>query len=75
VVRGWALTDQATGAVQDLLGALAVTVSGQRGLPSPAARRAATVSGAIPAVPLPDGYSLPGRYVPQPAYVTDTVLP
>lgn len=75
VVRGWALTDQATGAVQDLLGALAVAVSGQRGLPSPAARRAAAVSGAIPAAPLPDGYSLPGRYVPQPAYVTDTVLP
>ena len=65
VVRGWELTDQPTGAKQDLLGALAVSVSGQRGLPSPAAR---------PAAPLPDSYSLPGRYVPQPAYVTDTVL-
>ena len=65
VVRGWKLTDQPAGAEQDLLGMLAVTVSGQRGLPSPAARRAAS---------LPDGYPLPGRYAPQPAYVTDTAL-
>ena len=74
VVRGWELTDQPTGTEHDLLGALAVTVSGERGLPSPAARRAAKASGAIPAAPLPGGYALPGRYVPRPAYVADTVL-
>ena len=73
VVRGWELTDQPTGTEQDLLGALAVTVSAERGLPIPAARHAAGASGAIPAAPLPDGYSLPGRYVPQSAYVAGTV--
>ena len=74
VVRGWELTDQPTGTEQDLLGALAVTVSAERGLPIPAARHGAGASGAIPAAPLPDGYSLPGRYVPQPAHVAGTVL-
>ena len=61
VIRGWELADEATGASQDLLGALAVTVSADRGVPSPAARRAAAAGGAIPAAPLPGGYSLPGR--------------
>jgi hypothetical protein len=51
VVRGWELTDQPTGTEQDLLGALTVTVSAHRGVPSPAARRAAEASGA--AVPAP----------------------
>ena len=41
VVRGWELADQPTGTEQDLLGALAVTVSADRGVPSPRARRAA----------------------------------
>src|ERR1700742_394594 len=63
VVRGWELADEATGATQDLLGALAVTVSADRGVPSPAARRAAAAGGAIPAAPLP-GY--PGHMVPEP---------
>jgi hypothetical protein len=61
VVRGWELADQPTGTEQDLLGTLAVTVSADRGVPSPTARRAAEASGAIPAAPLPGGYSLPGR--------------
>jgi hypothetical protein len=59
VIRGWELADQPTGTKQDLLGALAVTVSADRGVPSPTARRAAEASGAIAAAPLPGGYSLP----------------
>src|ERR1700761_390658 len=51
VVRGWELTDQPTGTEQDLLGTLAVTVSAHRGVPSPAARRAAEASGAAGAAP------------------------
>jgi hypothetical protein len=74
VVRGWELADQPTGTQQDLLGTLAVTVSAERGVPSRAARRAAAASGAAPAAPRPDGYSIPGPYVPQPADVADTVL-
>jgi hypothetical protein len=74
VVRGWELTDQPTGTQQDLLGTLAVTVSTERGVLSPAARRAATASGTVPAVPRPDGYSIPSPYVPQPADAADTVL-
>jgi hypothetical protein len=70
VVRGWELADEPTGATQDLLGALAVTVSADRGVPSPAARRAAA-SGAIPAAPLP-GH--PGGVVPEPAFAPDTVV-
>jgi hypothetical protein len=82
VVRGWELADQATGTEQDLLGALAVTVSADRGVPSATARRAAEFSGAVPASPLPGGYSLPDRRpdhprpdraVPQPAQAADTV--
>jgi len=69
VVRGWELADQPTGTEQDLLGALAVTVSANRGVPSPAARRAAAASGAIPATPLPGG-----RVVPEPAFAPDTVV-
>src|SRR6201996_1399836 len=74
VVRGWELTDQPTGTQQDLLGTLAVTVSIERAVPSPAARRAAAASGTGRAVPRPDGYSIPGPYVPPPAEVADTVL-
>jgi hypothetical protein len=84
VVRGWELTDQPTGTEQDLLGALAVTVSAERGVPSPTARRAAEASGAIPATPLPGDYSLPGRprrgrplpgaAVPSPARAAGPVL-
>lgn len=69
VVRGWELADQPTGTDQDLLGALAVTVSANRGVPSPAARRAAAASGAILATPLPGG-----RVVPEPAFAPDTVV-
>jgi hypothetical protein len=69
VVRGWELTDQPTGTKQDLLGALAVTVSADRGVPSPTARRAAAASGAIPATPLPGG-----AVVPEPAFAPDTVV-
>lgn len=71
MARGWELTDEPTGTTQDLLGALAVTVSAERGVPSPGARRAAEASGAIPAVPLPDGYSLPRPAAPQAAYAAD----
>jgi hypothetical protein len=71
VVRGWELADEPTGTTQDLLAALAVTVSVDRGVPSPAARRAATASGAIPAAPLP---SHPGPIVPEPAFAPDTVV-
>jgi hypothetical protein len=46
VVRGWELADEPTGAEQNLLGTLAVTVSAHRGVPSPRARRAAEASGA-----------------------------
>lgn len=70
VVRGWELADEPTGATQDLLGALAVTVSADRGVARPAARRAAA-SGAIPAAPLP-GH--PGGVVPEPAFAPDTVV-
>ena len=75
VIRGWELADEATGTEQDLLGTLAVTVSAERGVPSPTARRAAAASGAIPATPLPGDYALPGgllpgRTVPQPARAT-----
>jgi hypothetical protein len=70
VVRGWELADEPTGATQDLLGALAVTVSADRGVPSPATRRAAA-SGAIPAAPLP---SHPSGVVPGPAFAPDTVV-
>lgn len=73
VARGWELTDEPTRTTQNLLGALAVTVSAERGVPSPGARRVAEASGAIPAVPLPGGYSLPGRPAAQPAYAADTV--
>jgi len=69
VVRGWELADQPTGTEQNLLGTLAVTVSADRGVPSPRARRAAEASGAVPAAPLPGGYTLPGdprRPVPPP---------
>src|ERR1700760_402187 len=59
VVRGWELTDQPTGTEQDLLGTLAVTVSADRGVPSPAARRAAEANGAA---------------VPEPAFAPDTVV-
>ncbi len=71
VVRGWELADEPTGATQDLLAALAVTVSADRGVPSPAARRAAAASGAIPAAPLPRH---PGGAVPEPAFAPDTVV-
>ncbi|HEX4254795.1 MAG TPA: hypothetical protein VH089_06890 [Streptosporangiaceae bacterium] len=71
VVRGWELADEPTGATQDLLAALAVTVSAGRGVPSPAGRRAATASGAIPAAPLP---SHPGPVIPEPAFAPDTVV-
>jgi hypothetical protein len=74
VARRWELTDEPTGTTQDLLGALAVTVSAERGLPSPGARRVTEASGAIPAAPLPGGYSLPGRAAPRPAYAADTML-
>jgi hypothetical protein len=46
VVRGWELADEPTGTEQDLLGALTVTVSADRGGPSTAR-------------PPPGGYSLP----------------
>lgn len=69
VVRGWELADQPTGTEQDLLGALAVTVSADRGVPSPAARRAAAASGTVPATPLPGG-----GMVPEPAFAPDTVV-
>jgi hypothetical protein len=72
MVRGWKLADQPTQATQDLLSALAVTVSADRGLPSPAARRAAAASGAIPAAPLPGHPS--GGVVPEPAFAPDTVV-
>lgn len=42
VVRGWELADGPAGATQDLLGALAVTVSADRRLPGLAARHAAS---------------------------------
>ena len=76
VIRGWELADEATGTEQDLLGTLAVTVSADRGVPSPTARRAALASGAVPAAPLPGDYALPGgllpgRTVPPPARATD----
>jgi hypothetical protein len=87
VVRGWELATGPTGTTgteQDLLGALAVTVSAERGVPSPTARRAAEASGAIPATPLPGSYSLPGRprrgrplpgaVVPPPVRAADPVL-
>jgi hypothetical protein len=64
VVRGWELADQPTGTEQNLLGTLAVTVSADRGVPSPAARHAAAASGAVPAAPLPGGYTLPGSVPP-----------
>jgi hypothetical protein len=70
VARGWELADEPTGNEQDLLGALVVTVSADRGVPSPAARRAAEASGAIPATPLP-GYPSPADIVPPPAYAPD----
>jgi hypothetical protein len=78
VVRGWELADQPTGTEQDLLGALAVTVSADRGVPSPAARRAAAASGAIPATARPGDYARPGRLlpdgtVPQPVQAADMV--
>jgi hypothetical protein len=79
VVRGWELADQPTGTEQDLLGALAVTVSAHRGVPSSSARRAAAASGAVPAAPLPGDYALPGgprpgRTVPRPARAADTAV-
>ena len=78
VVRGWELTDQPTATRLDLLGALVVTVSADRGVPSPAARRAAEASGAIPAAPLPGypgpGAAIPGHAVPQPTFAPDAVV-
>ena len=71
VVRGWELAGEPTGTTQDLLGALAVTVSADRGMPSPGARRAAAASGAIPAAPLPGD---PGGVVPEPSFAPDTVV-
>ena len=78
VVRRWELADQPTGTRLDLLGALVVTVSADHGMPSPAARRAAEASGAIPAAPLPGypgpGAPIPGNAVPQPTFAPDTVV-
>src|ERR1700759_2177479 len=71
VVRGWELADEPTGATQDLLAALAVTVSADRGVPSPAACRTAAASGAIPAAPLPRH---PRGVVPEPAFAPDRVV-
>ena len=68
VVRGWELADEPTGTDQDLLAALAVTVSADRGVPSPASRRRATASGAVRATPLPSGV------VPEPAFAPDSVV-
>jgi hypothetical protein len=59
VVRGWELADEPTGATQDLLAALAVTVS---------APRASAPHGALPAAPLP------APIVPEPAFAPDTVV-
>ena len=59
VVRGWELADEPTGTTQDLLAALAVTVSAPR---TPAPR------GALPAAPLP------APIVPEPAFAPDTVV-
>jgi hypothetical protein len=73
VIRGWELADEPTGNEQDLLGALVVTISADRGVPSPAARRTAEASGAIPAAPLP-GYARPADIVPPPAYAPDSVV-
>ena len=58
VVRGWELADQPTGTEQDLLGALAVTVSADRGVPSPTARRAAASQRGHP------GHAAAGRLLP-----------
>src|ERR1700744_5011723 len=71
VVRGWELADEPTGTDQDLLAALAVTVSADRGVPSPEARRAAQASGAARAIP---ATPLPGGMVPEPAFAPDTVV-
>ena len=89
VVRGWELADEPTGATQDLLAALTVTVSADRGLPSPSARRAATVSGARgarrprEASRAREGRGsngavpaapLPNGAVPEPAFAPDSVV-
>jgi hypothetical protein len=74
VVRGWELADEPTGTDQDLLAALAVTVSADRGVPSPAARRAAAASGASRASGAVPATPLPGGMVPEPAFAPDTVV-
>jgi hypothetical protein len=59
VVRGWELADEPSGTTQDLLAALAVTVSAHHGQPSPA----------LPATPLPTK-----GMVPEPAFAPDSVV-